>query len=304
MSARRLIRALLAAALATAGTAARAQDVPQVISPLRVETDHNDVNMATGKTAPGGPVLSVPAAPNLVFDRVQNAAPYVRGRVSGGPGEIPVGNYSVHGGGAASESFLCSDTIDCESVTGTGSTFRPVGLNSYRYQQAGSGAIYTFNLKHLNSTGSPRNIQYYASRIAWPNGEAIDYSYDTVVHNGLTYYRPNALTSNMGYAIALTYQGNDFAGDPTSWATIASATLHAGTPSGTALRRLTYGTGTVTDSGATVTDTSDDRVYGCAGCGGTLGIEVEAASAMLQLPARARPRCRRSRTPARRSSPR
>jgi RHS repeat-associated protein len=284
----RLTRALLAGALATAGTAVHAQDVPQVISPLRVETDHNGVNMATGKTAPGGPALSVPAAPNLVFDRVQNAAPYVRGRVSGGAGDVPVGNYSVHGGGAASDSFLCSDTVDCASATGTGSTFRPVGLNAYRYLQAGSGAVYTFDRKHANSGGSPRNVQYHASRVAWPNGEAIDYAYDTILYNGLTYYRPATLTSNMGYAIALTYRGEDFAADPASWATVATATLLA-TATATPLRRLTYGAGTVADSGDTVADTSDDRVYGCAGCGGTLGVEVEAASAMLQLPGEAAP---------------
>jgi RHS repeat-associated protein len=284
-----LARALLAAGLATAGTAARAQDVPQVISPLRVETDHNDVNMATGKTVPEGPVLSVPAAPNLSFERVQNAAPYVTGRVSGGPGDMPVGNYSVHAGGAASESFLCSDTIDCESATGTGSTFRPVGLNSFRYQQAGSGAVYTFNLKHANSGGSPRTIQYYASRVAWPNGEAIDYSYDTIVYGGLTYYRPATLTSNMGYRIALTYRGSDFANDPAGWATTASATLYATAAPSTPLRRLTYGGGTVVDSGDTVADASDDRSYGCAGCGGTLGVDVEAPSATLQLPGEASP---------------
>jgi YD repeat-containing protein len=281
---RSLARALAAAALATSVTSARAQDVPHVISPLRVETDHNDVNMATGKTAPDGPVLSVPAAPSLVFDRVQNAAPYVTGRVSGGPGDMPVGNYSVHAGAAASDSFLCSDTVDCASTTGTGSTFRPVGLNSFRYQQAGSGAVYTFNLKHVNSGGSPRTIQYYASRVAWPNGEAIDYAYDSVLYESLTYYRPVTLTSNMGYAIALTYQGSNFAADPTSWASVASATLYASAAPSAPIRRLTYGSGTVTDSGDTVADTSDDRTYGCTGCGGTLGVEVEGPSGTLQLP--------------------
>lgn len=72
---RRMGRWILALAAAAIGTAAAAQDVPQVISPLRVESDHNGVNMASGRTQIGLPVLSVPAAPNLRFDRVQNAAP-------------------------------------------------------------------------------------------------------------------------------------------------------------------------------------------------------------------------------------
>lgn len=56
-----------------------AQDLPQTISPLLVEPDRNGVNLATGKMTPDALVLSVPAAPRLRFDRVQNAAPYVSG---------------------------------------------------------------------------------------------------------------------------------------------------------------------------------------------------------------------------------
>ena len=41
----------------------------QAVSPLRVETDNNGVNLVTGLTTIDVPVLSVPAAPNLRFDR-------------------------------------------------------------------------------------------------------------------------------------------------------------------------------------------------------------------------------------------
>ena len=79
--------ALLVASAAgmVAGTSASAQtvpEIPQVVSPLRVETDHNNVNLVSGRTTVEPPVLSVPAAPNLRFDRVQNAAPYVLGRIN------------------------------------------------------------------------------------------------------------------------------------------------------------------------------------------------------------------------------
>ncbi|HTU12442.1 MAG TPA: RHS repeat-associated core domain-containing protein [Allosphingosinicella sp.] len=264
--------------------------MPTVLSPLQVATDDNGVDVTTGKTTIAGPTLTVPAAPNLNFDRVQNAAPYVRGRVTGGPGQLPVGNYSLQLGAAASESFVCSDVQDCASITGTGSTFRPQGMNSYRYRQAGTGAIFTFNLMHVNSGGSPRNIQYYATSIGYPNGEAISFAYDPAQHLGTTYYRPITVTSNRGYFISLTYKGNDFAGDPTAWSSVATATLHSSAAPGTALRRLTYGSaGSVVDSGSTVSDTTDDRTYVCSSCGGTLGIDVEAPTGTLQLPGESSP---------------
>ena len=115
-------RTLLAFAAAIGmGAAAQAQDIPPTVSPLRVESDLNGVNLTTGKTTIEPPVLSVPGAPNLRFDRVQNAAPYVIGRKYGGPGEYPTGNYTVHTGTGGSESFRCIDVADCTSVTGTGS---------------------------------------------------------------------------------------------------------------------------------------------------------------------------------------
>jgi len=134
----RLVRALVLVAALWAGDArAQAPDVPNVISPLRVETDHNNVNIISGKTTVEPPVLSVPAAPNLRFDRVQNAAPYVSGRINGAPpqGGESSASFSIHAGGAASESFQCLD-FDCHSVTGTGSTFVQ---NARIYRQARYG---------------------------------------------------------------------------------------------------------------------------------------------------------------------
>ena len=303
MRPRPMVRALLAlCAAASAGwagtTAAIAQAVPVVISPLRVESDHNGVNLASGRSRIDGPVLSVPGAPNLRFDMVQNAAPYVRGTISGQAGTDLSGSFSVHSGASASESFRCVE-IDCHSVTESGSTFRPslaANGGTYVYRQAGSGVRYAFNLKHADSTAYNRSILYYASGVTWPSGETIAYAYNTTTGGavGQKFYRPTQVASNFGYHIALTYQGDDFATNPTAWGTVATATLYrtadalAAIPE-TALRRLTYSGGTVRDSGDTIADLNDDRVYTCTSCGGTLGANVEMVAGSLQLPGETAP---------------
>jgi hypothetical protein len=105
------LAALAGAALWSGGAFAQSPDVPQVISPLRVEADHNNVNIVSGKTTIEPPSLSVPGAPNLRYDRVQNAAPYARGTVTGQGETIPIVNWSVHTGSGSSESFTCVTAI-------------------------------------------------------------------------------------------------------------------------------------------------------------------------------------------------
>jgi len=287
---RRLAPALLAAALATAGTTARAEDVPTVISPLRVETDHNGVNLVTGRTQIDPPALSVPAAPNLRFDRVQNAAPYILGRVSGQAGETPVGNWSVHTGTGATESFVCTDWMDCDSVTGTGSYFRgPAGSNGAggTYKQAGTGATWNFTLAHALGPGPVR--QSYASNVHYPTGESIFYTYDTAVGGtfGFTFWRPVKIESNHGFFIRISYQSDDF--NSNFWGTVAEAALFR-TGSETPLRRLTY----ATDGGVyTITDHGDGtgpaRAYSCSGCSNALGSNLETSAGWAQLPGEATP---------------
>src|ERR1044072_9925184 len=106
------IRALalaLAAAGALGGTAARAGDeVPPVISPLRFESDRNGVNLTDGRTVIQPPALSVPGAPHLRFDRLQNAAPYLKGTVeTAARAEVDKRRYAVATGTGASDSFHC-----------------------------------------------------------------------------------------------------------------------------------------------------------------------------------------------------
>ena len=276
-------RTLLAFAAAIGmGAAAQAQDIPPTVSPLRVESDLNGVNLTTGKTTIEPPVLSVPGAPNLRFDRVQNAAPYVIGRKYGGPGEYPTGNYTVHTGTGGSESFRCIDVADCTSVTGTGSYFRP----NATFRQAGTAANWNFTNVHVNTTGNPGVFQAYASSVTHPNGESISYSYDTAMLAGdfipnRRFYRPIRVTSSYGYEISITYQGNDFNGDPGAWGTPSVVTLYSLSAPTIPLGRLTY-------SGSTITDLAG-RVYTCSGCNNGLGADIETTAGSLTLPGESAP---------------
>jgi RHS repeat-associated protein len=278
----RLARLALALAAASAsGTAAQAQDIPSAPSPLRVESDSNGVNLTTGKSTIEPPVLSVPGAPNLRFDRVQNAAPYVVGKKYGQAGEYPTGNYTVHTGQGSAESFECFDTSDCTSVTGTGSYFRP----NATFRQAGTAAVWHFTNVHVNTVGNPGTYQAYASSVTYPTGETISYSYDTAYLAGdylnRTFYRPNTVTSNYGYAISITYQGNDFNGDPGAWSAPSVVTLYATANPGVPLGRLTYSGSTITDLGG--------RVYTCSGCNNALGADIETTAGSVTLPTEATP---------------
>jgi RHS repeat-associated protein len=274
----RLIGVAAAVAASMAATAAQAQDVPTSISPLRVEMDHNGVNLSTGKIQIDGPSLGVPAAPNLRFDRVQNAAPHLKGKVqSVGTDGYRQSTYSIHTGGT--ESFRCMDW-DCTSVTESGSTLVE---GARQYRQAGSGAVWAFNLKHVLETGPQPSMLYYASAVNYPNGETISYSYNTHVPGDFlnrTYYRPVTVSSNLGYHITISYQGNTFGTN--EWSTVQEATLFkTGDP--TPLQKLTY-------SGAAITDLAG-RVFTCQGhgCSNVLGANVEGINGILQLHGEATP---------------
>ena len=105
-----ILQHVLAIFLLAGSLNARAQqEVPEVISPLRVESDHNGVNIVSGKTSLQVPVLSVPAAPNLRFDYVQNAAPHVKGKQWGGASVQA--NFTVHTITGTSE-WSCPVSVD------------------------------------------------------------------------------------------------------------------------------------------------------------------------------------------------
>jgi len=284
---RRLLRLVAAAAATAAGLwpcAASAQDVPTVISPLRVESDVNGVNVVTGQTRIAVPTLGIPAAPNLTFDRVQNAAPYVTGSGSG-----LNFNYSVHTGGGASESFRCNEAESgCGSgnVTGTGSQLNsgtPPGT-TITMRQAGSGALYVFNRKELHTTSSngSASVTLYASSIQYPNGETLSFHYDTatVANDPRIFHRPNRITSSLGFSISITYHAAAYGA---GWGSPHVATLYANGNPGTPIQRLTY------NSGATTVTDLGQRTYQCSGCVNQTGHPVETSAGSLTLPGESAP---------------
>lgn len=290
MGLRRASIGVLAAASVLSAAPALAQsapDVPNVITPLRVEPDPNDVNIATGKTTVSGPTLSVPGAPRLTFDKVQNSAPYIVGKVQPSVQGSPRSQTaSLHLGGAASESFRCVD-YDCVSTTGSGSRLTLTQNGSGIYVQAGSGSRWVLNLKHVDAGSPITTQQYYASSVTHADGETLTYSYGTAGLAGdtlnRTFYRPTTISSNRGFYITITYQGNDFNADPTAWGTVAQATMYNAADPSTPIGQLTFSNG-----GSTITDIGG-RTYQCSGCSNSLGFKLETPAGSLQLPGETAP---------------
>jgi RHS repeat-associated protein len=275
--------ALCCAAIAFASPAEAQEppEAPPVISPLRVEPDVNGVNLVNGKITMDVPRIAVPAAPHLTFDRIQNAAPYVNGRIlQWAPGETKNSSYSVHTAEGSSEAFKCVDA-DCYSVNLTGSTFNN-GMRTFR--QAGSGTVYRFTIEHVNTTGADRSLLYYASQVEYQDGETISYTYGTAYLPNdpfnRTFYRPITVSSNRGYHISISYQPGELG--EMGWNQPAQVTLYKTSAPTVPLAQLTYNAtnNTATDLGG--------RVYTCA-CPSSLGSNVESVNGQLKLPGESSP---------------
>jgi RHS repeat-associated protein len=254
-------------------------DIPTVISPLEVQTDINGVNLSDGQMIMTPPTLSVPGDPHLKFDFIQDAAPYLSGKIFPSPqGGYSNGSYSVHYGEHQSESFTCPD-FNCTSVTGTGSTL----LNT-SFQEAGTGTRLSFNLKEVDSTGPTfETVQYYASSAIYSDGETVQYTYQTYVDPNdtfhRTYYRPTKLTSNFGFYITITYQGDTF--NTNEWSEPKEVAIYNAADPSTPLQKLDYGTdGTITDLAG--------RVFHGIGAG-QLGGHLEVIAGTLTLPGEVTP---------------
>ena len=280
-----LIRSFVVGAIAiisvSSATTAYAQDIPKVLSPLRVEPDVNDVNIATGQTTMAMPTLSIPADPNLKFDRVQNAAPYYVGKLPVTTEPSPTdGKFSIHLGEAGSESFDCAFAV-CASITGTGSTFisnKIVGT----FRQAGSGVVYTFNRKYVD-TQQRDPIQtriHYATKITYPNGQTFTISYQTFVQSAdpldPILVRPSRITSNLGFYIDIAYVSN--VGGDADWGAVQQASLFSNADTVNPLARLTYNGGTITDLAG--------RVFQCSSssCSNRMDDPIQTASGTMMLP--------------------
>jgi RHS repeat-associated protein len=269
-----------------AGTA-RAQDVPKSISPLDIEPDRNGVNLATGKMAPPALVLSVPAVPRLKFDRVQNAAPYVTGEEVGSydTGDRTIA-WTVHTADGQSEAFRCgSFTDDSRACTNAKRSGSMLNYGGRTYRRAGTAETYSFSLIHIYQTPAPGDLNqqrkrlFYASRIEYPDGEIISYTYGTATLPGDPYsrnwYRPVRIESNRGYFITINYTQNDLT--QAGWGSPSEVAIFNANAPTTPLGRLTQtGPNSVTDLGG--------RVYQGYDLG-SLGNDTEIASYSRTLPA-------------------
>jgi RHS repeat-associated protein len=262
---------------------------PSVLSPLKSDPDINGVNLADGKKNVDMPVaLSTPADPRLVFDKVQNSAPYISGSATGAALGQDMStlnfSYSVHTGNETSESFQCVDA-DCQGVTWSGSILT---APPHVYQRAPAGEVYHFDLLSEDLiSGNKRSIRYYASRLSYPDGEAITYTYDKATAagdtSGTNYYRPTKISSNTGYYITVSYPSTATDPSQTGWGTPTQAALYA--PDNTLIRRLVYSGNSVTDYGNSATDTGGRTFTGNPG--NALGAEAETTTASIQLPTEA-----------------
>lgn len=263
--------------------AATGPDMPIVISPLRIEPDPNGVNVVDGKTQMSQPVLGVPGAPNLRMDRIQNMAPYFSGRQSGNAGEVALSSYSVHTITGTSDSFTCVD-FDCSDVKAAGSSFiagSATQAGTRIYMRGGSGEIYTFSLEHVRTTTTnPVSILYYASSVAYPNGEVLTFQYETAGLPGdtfhRTFYRPIRVSSNLGFYITISYYPGALGSAP--WGSPMVAALYNVSDPATPLQSLSYSA-----DGNTITDIGG-RVFTCVGCQNALGLPVEVSSGSQTYP--------------------
>lgn len=283
----RLVGFLLAAcALQGAASAQGGPPPPPSVAPLKVDSDPNGVNLVTGKMGIDVPALSVPGAPRLRFDRVQNVTPMLHGSIETEIGSGEKAYYSVNVGAGTSEAFDCTGG-PCGTLTSV-SQFNP-GARTYRKE--GSGELWYFNVlsTDVEPPGSGlRTILYYASRVEYPDGEVISYTYDAAPLPGdpwnRVYYRPTKVSSNTGYFISISYQGGTFG--TAAWARPLEAAIYSDAAPTVPLGRLGYsfdnitGTVTISDYGSG----STARTYETLGAHNQLDNNVESWSGSIKLP--------------------
>ncbi len=253
-----------------------------VITPLESAADVNDVNIATGLIRVEVPSLSVPAAPRLRFNSLQNAVPHLSAHVSGPLGAYVESSIAIHTGASTSESFRCTYDDVCSNRRLNGATIDG-GLASggpYTFTESQTGAVYAFDsLQYDSGAGQQqRQVQYHASSISYPDGEVITFTYDKQTYasgTGPINHRLTQMSSNVGYYITFTYEGSDV--NHASWGWLRQATLYSAAAPGTPLSRLTY------SAAGTITDLAG-RTYTCGGCNNGIRSEAEWSVVNLTLP--------------------
>lgn len=223
-----------------ATTQSFAQASPSVVTPLVSQADPNNVNIADGGVRASIPNISVSSDPRLHFEGLRDSLLYVVGKSVTPSNAASQGNFSIHYGGTASQSYTCSD-YDCQSVHDDGSRFTPFQF----FQKGNSGEIYYFDKKSIDASSisknvTTRNILYYVSKVRYPDGEIISYDYYLTLFSGNTYYRPKRISSNTGYYIDLVYQSDDMTTN--SWSAVKTASLYNIVDSTNPIKSLLYGT--------------------------------------------------------------
>lgn len=275
----KFVLAVLAAQMALP---ASAQTTAKVISPLTVESDQNGVNITTGQARVTTPTIAIPAAPRLSFGLIQDAMPHLVAKITSIEGSYVESSVAVHTGSAASESFSCIYDDVCISKKRTGAVIEG-GIaegGPYTFTESGTGAVYTFDRLEYDSgySFSPRQTQYYASSIVYPDGEVISLTYQTAYGFGRTQHRLTQKSSSLGYYLAFSYHSSD--PNQGLWGSLAQATLYgAGAPLG----QLTYG-----GANGTITDLAG-RVFTCSSCNNSVGALVETPGASVTLPSETTP---------------
>ena len=248
----------------------------QAIKPLDVEKDGNGVDLLSGQISTPLPVLSIPAAPNLRFQRVQDLQPVAVGRLI--PNTNGKATYNLNVGGSQSENFNCDDQGDCPSKKRNGSYIEPDLANNYiAYYEGGTAKLIVFDQRVGPQGQIPNGSDYtlYPSTILYPSGEQLTFTYQTYTQSpGLVFRRPSLVQSNTGYTLSLTYQSNT--GGQSGWNTVAQAEIYQTSNPSVPLARLTYSLNTVTDLGG--------RQWQCGDCRNALNQQSTVPATSLRLP--------------------
>lgn len=253
-----------------------------VITPLESASDINHVNLSTGLIRVEVPSLSVPAAPRLRFESLQNTVPYLSANVTAPLGSYVESSIAVHTGASTSESFRCIYDDVCSNRRLNGAVIEG-GLaigGPYSFTESQSGAVYAFDsLQSDTGAGqAERRLNYYGSSITYPDGEVITFTYDKATYSsgqGPTHHRLTRMSSNIGFHIDFSYEGSDV--NYPGWFALRVATLYSAAAPTTPLARLTYAAnGTITDLAG--------RVYTCSGCNNGIRSEAEWSTVTLTLP--------------------
>ena len=261
------------------------------LKPLQIAEDVNSVDLLSGLYYPKLPVLSIPAAPRLSFETLQQFDSKIIGSLHKSAGVNPpmmerTETFSLIFGGKTSESFSCINA-DCIPADNTGSRLRGSirsSTSQFIYTQGKTGirVLYSLPSAFFDYSSNPNSsIAYsgtwYASEVYYPDGEVITIAYDTAISGLATWYRPTTVTTNLGYSLTLTYQ--DGAIGSMGWGSVKTATLSKTATPTIALAKLTYTIGTPN----TVSDLTG-RTWSYTGFSNALGVQDGTRNYSLKLP--------------------